>query len=137
MGNTYTWASSNATNFGLASSWTPSGGPPTSADNAEINVAAAISGTGVAQELDINATGVTVSSPLTTTVGNAAIIGNSAVGGVTVSSTWNANGYLRVGGADAGSLTINGGGAVNQTVTSNSPYLDVGQNSGAMGTLTV
>ncbi len=136
MSNTYNWKS-GATNFGLASSWIPSGGPPTSSDNAEIDVAANVSGTGVAQELDINATGVTVSSPLTTTVGNAAIIGNSAVGGVTVSSTWNANGYLQVGGADAGTLTINGGGDVNQTVNSNSPYMDVGENAGAKGTLTV
>jgi T5SS/PEP-CTERM-associated repeat protein len=135
MGNTYTWKS-GATNFGLASSWIPSG-PPTSADNAEIDVTANVSGVGVAQELDINSTGVTISSPLTTTVGNGAIIGNSAVGSVTVSSTWNANGYLQVGGADAGTLTINGGGDVNQTVTSNSPYMDVGENAGATGTLIV
>jgi T5SS/PEP-CTERM-associated repeat protein len=116
MGITYTWQS-GATNFGLASSWTPSGGPPTSSDDAEIDVAANVSGTGVAQDLDINAA-VTVSSLLNTTVVNAAIIGNSAVGGVTVSSTWDANGYLQVGGADAGTLTIGSGGVVDQSVTS-------------------
>jgi T5SS/PEP-CTERM-associated repeat protein len=133
MGITYTWQS-GATNFGLASSWTPSGGPPTSSDDAEIDVAANVSGTGVAQELDINAA-VTVSSLLNTTVVNAAIIGNSAVGGVTVSSTWDADGYLQLGGADAGTLTIGSGGVVDQSVTDGN--LDVGQNAGALGTLTV
>jgi T5SS/PEP-CTERM-associated repeat protein len=133
MGVTYTWKP-GSTIFGSASSWSPTGGPPTSADDAEIDVAAAISGTGVANTLNINSAGVMISSPLTTTVGNSTIIGNSATGGVTVSSTWNQRGYLQIGGADAGTLTIGAGGNVVNTATTN---VNVGQNAGATGTLTV
>ncbi len=135
MGITYTWQP-GATNFGLAASWTPTGGPPTSADNAEIAVEGAnVSGTGVAKTLYFDATGVTISNPLITTVGTDTIIGNTANGAVTVSSTWRNTGFLSlgtVGGTATGSLTITSGGDV-----TNGGEMAVGQSADSPGTLTI
>ena len=131
MGNAYYWVS-GATNFGLASSWSPSGGPPTASDTANINVAASISGTGAAQNLDIDSTGVTISGPLTTTIAQTRI-GATAAGSVAVGSDWNLeNGSLSVGANYAGALTIGAGGDV-----TNLFGLNLGSVSGTQGTLTI
>ena len=135
--DTFVWAG-GAGNFSLASSWRPASpgnvpGPPIAGDTADINSAASLFGSGVAYKLYVNAP-VTISSPLTTTIGNAAEIGNTAAGSVTVTSMWNEAGYLQVGGAFNGSLTIEAGGVVVVTSSSNP---NIGQNSGATGTLTI
>jgi T5SS/PEP-CTERM-associated repeat protein len=111
------------TNLGLGSSWSltndgsPANETPTSTDAAEMDLAASILGTLTAAELDINA-GVSIANPVTTTVASGSTtIGNSATGSVTVSSTWNQAGYLQVGGADAGTLTVDSSGDVVNTAT--------------------
>jgi T5SS/PEP-CTERM-associated repeat protein len=140
---TYYWYPSSGL-FQNASSWDTYGpsdpgdadtvtNPPNSSINAEIEVAANVSGTGSADNLFLDAV-VTISSGLTTTVANNTVIGKSAVGGVTVSSTWNQAGYLQVGGAFAGTLTVGAGGDVVNTAAEDP---DVGENSGATGTLTI
>ena len=131
MGKTYYWVS-GATNFGLASSWSPSGGPPTASDTANINVAASISGTGTAQILNIDSAGVAISGPLTTTIAQTRI-GTTAAGSVAVGSDWNLeNGSLSVGANYAGALTIGAGGDVTNVFG-----LNLGSVSGAQGTLTI
>jgi T5SS/PEP-CTERM-associated repeat protein len=99
-----------------------------------MDLAASILGTLTAAELDINA-GISIANPVTTTVASdSTTIGASATGIVTVSSTWNQAGYLQVGGADAGTLTIDSGGDVVDTATQN---VNVGENPGATGTLDI
>jgi T5SS/PEP-CTERM-associated repeat protein len=127
-------------NLGLGSSWSltnngpPADQTPTSTDTAEMDLAASILGTLTAAELDINA-GISIANPVTTTVASGSTtIGASAAGSVTVSSTWNQAGYLQVGGADAGTLTIDSGGDVVNTATQN---VNVGENPGATGTLDI
>ena len=126
MPNTFDWIVASGA-FGAASSWSVGepgdvSGPPTSADYAEIDIAASLYGTGVADNLDIDAA-VTISSRLITTVSGSATIGANGVASVTVSSTWTAVGYLQVGGypvngvAYAGTLTIGAGGIVDNPST--------------------
>ena len=135
MGTTYFWKS-GATNFGLASSWSPTGGPPTLADTAAIDVAAAVSGTGAAQFLNFNSTGVTISSPLNTTVGINTTIGATAAGSVTVSAAWRLDTpALTVGAQFKGSLDIGAGGSVTDTVAGS--FVNIGQDAGATGTLAI
>ena len=128
------------TNIGLGSSWSlTNGGPPanqtpTSTDTAEMDSAASILGTLTAAELDINAS-ISIANPLTTTVASdATTIGSSATGSVTVSSTWSQAGYLQVGWADAGTLTIDLGGDV---VNTGAQYVNIGENPSATGTLAI
>jgi T5SS/PEP-CTERM-associated repeat protein len=128
------------TNLGLGSSWSlTNGGPPanqtpTSTDTAEMDLAASILGTLTAAKLDINAD-ISIANPVTTTVASGSTtIGSSATGSVTVSSTWNQAGYLQVGGADAGTLTIDSGGDVVNTATQN---VNIGENPDATGTLAI
>jgi T5SS/PEP-CTERM-associated repeat protein len=131
MAKTYYWFS-RATKFGLASSWSPSGGPPTASDTANINVAASISGTGTAEILNIDAAGVAISGPLTTTIAQTRM-GTTAAGSVTVGSDWNLeNGSLNLGATYAGALTIGAGGDVTNVFG-----LTLGSVSGAQGTLTI
>ena len=131
MGKTYYWVS-GATKFGLASSWSPSGEPLTASDTANINVAASISGTGTAEILNIDAAGVAISGPLTTTIAQTRI-GATAAGSVAVGSDWNLeNGSLSVGANYDGALTIGAGGDVTNVLG-----LNLGSVSGAQGTLTI
>ena len=137
MGNKFEWVVASGA-YNASASWslgTPGDvpGPPTSTDNADIATTANVSGNGVAYNLYFDAP-VTISSGLTTTVGDDTVIGDDAVGSVTVSSTWSQGGYLRIGGADAGTLTIDAGGDVANTVAG---YVDIGRSAGAEGTLTV
>ena len=134
---TFVWTGASG-GFGAASSWLPSGalsvsGPPTSLDTADFNSAASVDGSGVASNLYFNAP-VTISAPLATTVGGAAVIGKTAIGSVTVSSTWDATGYLQVGGVYAGTLSIGAGGDV---VNSGSTSFVDGKNAGAAGLISV
>ena len=166
---TYNWNVTGG-NFGAASSWSPTGGPPTAADGTNINLTTSVFGSGYANYLNIyGPITVTISSAFTTTITTDVLMGSAsgAATTVNVNAAWNninvnngisvgQNGFgsavlnVNSGGslttdnisvgtnyansstAYSGTMTVQSGGAVTITYTTN-----VGVRQGATGALTV
>ncbi|QDT01580.1 beta strand repeat-containing protein [Adhaeretor mobilis] len=133
--------------FSNANQWSPTGGPPTSADNALFQAGSSftVSGNGTALRLDVAVSDVTFTgaiSPTGSLLAPAVIIGPmSSAGSATFdgsSAALNAGSVVAIGPFGASSLTFSDGATgTSQGISGGSAATVIGLNPAGNGTLTV